>query len=160
MRELANENEKQGHKMALMLTGGFRSLGGMQEALQSGAVDMVGMARPFADAHRTVSTLLATSAAGGVTPSFDNAFPRPNLSFLIDAFEVPLQNFWHQYQMHRLASGQEADFNASKIKIFLSNCMGYIWNPRNSSARGWFIMLLLLAVSLLCFGTALRWFLY
>ncbi len=35
-------------RMPLMLTGGFRSAGAMQSALESGAVDVVGVARPMA----------------------------------------------------------------------------------------------------------------
>lgn len=83
----------------LMVTGGFRSAAGMTEALASGAVDMTGVARPFAqDPHFGKHVL--------ENPSFESPV-RPIKSGLkkIDAMAI-MEISWYTMQIERIARGK------------------------------------------------------
>ena len=141
-------------RLALMLTGGFRSLSGMHDALRSGAVDLIGMARPFAAAPRAVGALLVQSTAlvygkpdSVARPAQEPAFAAYDLSMPLPGFEAAAQNIWHQAQMKRLANGLEPDLALPVLREVLLNSNAYIWEPRNSSVRGWLLVLTLSAAA-------------
>jgi 2,4-dienoyl-CoA reductase-like NADH-dependent reductase (Old Yellow Enzyme family) len=87
-------------RLPLMLTGGFRTLSGMAEAVGSGAVDVVGLARPLALEPDLPARLLA----GTVTRS-DVAPRRVGLPMLDGLNEI----FWYTHQLHRMAEGRSPD---------------------------------------------------
>lgn len=91
-------------KLPLMLTGGFRTLDGMAEALESGAVDVIGLGRPLALEPDLPARLLAGEAtASSARPQ------RVGISMLDGANEI----FWYTHQLHRMARGQAPDAGLS-----------------------------------------------
>jgi len=82
-------------KMPVMVTGGFRTVAGMAEALESGALDLVGIGRPM---------LVETDQPRRILSGEVQVAPRP---------EAGLQVFqilpWFNAQFERLADGLEPD---------------------------------------------------
>jgi 2,4-dienoyl-CoA reductase-like NADH-dependent reductase (Old Yellow Enzyme family) len=63
-------------KVPLMVTGGFRSRAGMEAALASGALDVIGMARPFAADPRVAAKLLSGEIDEAPFPDRSPVIPR------------------------------------------------------------------------------------
>lgn len=84
----------------LMLTGGFRSLGGMRAAVADGAVDVVGLGRPMCVDPELPTRLLDGTAEPVVLP------PRRVGVRELDAI---LEVFWYTQQLHRIAAGRDPD---------------------------------------------------
>jgi hypothetical protein len=116
----------------IMLTGGFRSNKGIDDAIRSGVVDMVGIARPFCTEPDRIKSL--------IDPSFLLDTKKEVIITLVSpilhipgwtAMDAGLQNLWHQRQIERLACGQEPD-----VKIGLMYCLlvqsvaAYLISPR------------------------------
>ncbi|MFF7603074.1 NADH:flavin oxidoreductase/NADH oxidase family protein [Streptomyces mirabilis] len=81
----------------LMLTGGFRSRQGMNDALDSGAVDVVGLARPITYEPDLPQRLLdGTAEKSLVTPK---TLGHKNIDDL-------LNSAWHQQQIARMGRGK------------------------------------------------------
>lgn len=79
----------------LMVTGGFRTLKGMEDALSSGALDLIGLARPFAIDPNIANNLLnKTVLRSEVTAK------ATGIQF-VDAV-VPLEITWYTQQLHRM----------------------------------------------------------
>lgn len=84
----------------LMVTGGFRTVAGMEAALGSGSVDVVGLGRPFC-----------------VDPDFPNALlagrqsevPRPSLDTGVKQLDAMVQGGWYLAQLHRMGEGARPD---------------------------------------------------
>jgi 2,4-dienoyl-CoA reductase-like NADH-dependent reductase (Old Yellow Enzyme family) len=100
-------------KVPLMVTGGFRTLAGMQGALASGEVDVIGLARPLCIDPDYCNKLLA----GTITQ-----LPSPDLSSSIDpaqfgnpgpetvrVMEVAAGTAYYFNQIIRLSQGQDAE---------------------------------------------------
>ena len=87
-------------KLPLLLTGGFRSRAAMSDALSSGAIDVVGLARPLAVEPDLAGRLLSGAA--------DRAAP-VRLHTGIASVDAALTGAWFQVQLERLASGAQAD---------------------------------------------------
>lgn len=86
-------------KSPLMLTGGFRTRAGMEEALE-GAVDVVGLARPLAVEPDLPSALL----------SGERDAARPvKLATGIANLDSVIQGSWYQTQLDRMGRGLEPD---------------------------------------------------
>jgi 2,4-dienoyl-CoA reductase-like NADH-dependent reductase (Old Yellow Enzyme family) len=100
-------------KTPLMVTGGFRSRAGMEAALQSGACDLVGLARPLCVAPDGPGELLAGARTlpapeatlrlgpGPLAPSSRNAMVK-----MLNGFGVQA---WFCQQILNLAAGQAPD---------------------------------------------------
>jgi 2,4-dienoyl-CoA reductase-like NADH-dependent reductase (Old Yellow Enzyme family) len=100
-------------KTPLMVTGGFRTRVGMEAALQSGACDLVGLARPLCVAPDGPAALLAGAEAlpspeatlrlgpGPLSPSSSNAMVK-----MLNGFGVQA---WFCQQILNLAAGQAPD---------------------------------------------------
>lgn len=87
-------------RMPLMLTGGFRTPAGIAAALDGGAVDVVGIARPMAVEPEWPRALLdGTAQDSRVEPK------RTGVRALDGLIEIA----WYTHQIHRLARGQEPD---------------------------------------------------
>jgi len=93
-------------KCPLMLTGGFRSLSAMQTALETGEIDVVGMARPLAiepDLPRRLmqeqNVISRVHPISSGIASLDKLFP--------------LEISWYTQQLQRMGKGLEPDVDAS-----------------------------------------------
>jgi len=86
--------------LPLLLTGGMRTATVMGDAITSGAVDMVGLARPMTVEPDLPARLLAGSTAGAADIQ---VHVRPRL---LDDF---LQVAWFQQQIHRMGRGLDPD---------------------------------------------------
>lgn len=80
----------------LMLTGGFRSHTAMADAVSSGSVDVIGLARPITHDPTFPHRLLTDPAACSATPT-----PKLGHKLLDDL----LNSSWHQQQLARLGRG-------------------------------------------------------
>lgn len=101
------ERVRKSLKAPLMLTGGFRSREGMQTALASGALDVVGMARPLAVEPDLPGRLIAGTAERSL------AEPR---RLGIAMLEGVTELSWHTMQLHRLGAGKEPDPSLSPAR--------------------------------------------
>ena len=85
-------------RVPLLLTGGFRTLEGMDAALSSGAIDVVGLARPLAVEPDLPARLL----------SGESTAARPiKLSTGWKKLDALVQATWYQAQLVRLARGED-----------------------------------------------------
>ncbi len=86
-------------QVPLVVTGGFRTAKAMSNALASGALDMVGIARPVSVFPNLANQLLTNPATNG-----SYAYPSTGIKF-IDKIAVMDIN-WHEHQLKLLSSGQ------------------------------------------------------
>ena len=102
--------------MPLMVTGGFRSLGGMATALSSGAMDLIGLARGLAIEPDLPQRLLA-----GHEPQYA---VRP-ISTGIKAIDrmALMEVVWYSRQLRRMAKGQAPKPNESGLWSFCANLL-------------------------------------
>lgn len=100
----------------LMVTGGFRSLGGMATALGSGAMDLIGLARGLAIEPDLPQRLLA-----GHEPQYA---VRP-ISTGIKAIDrmALMEVVWYSRQLRRMAKGQAPKPNESGLWSFCANLL-------------------------------------
>lgn len=107
-------------KVQLMVTGGFRTLAGMNAALQSGALDIVGIARLMAIDPDAPSALL-----GG----FDsNQRVRPISTGIkaVDRMGI-MEVLWYTRQVKRIAQGRNPAPRESGLWAFLSSVINSGW---------------------------------
>ena len=119
-------------KVPLLVTGGFRTSQAMESALEEGACDLIGLARPYC-----VATDLAQQILNGLmteTPRIEQTLRLgrwqvlgPNSPFrLIKMINGFGQQAWFCEQIRRLASGQEADMKLgllSALRAYQANEM-------------------------------------
>jgi 2,4-dienoyl-CoA reductase-like NADH-dependent reductase (Old Yellow Enzyme family) len=107
-------------QVPLMLTGGFRTLGGMNAALQSGALDVVGLARLLAidpDAPRAL--LQGRESAQRVRPISTGIKA-------VDRMGI-MEILWYSRQLKRIAEGGNPDPRESGLLAFLASLMKSGW---------------------------------
>lgn len=101
-------------KTPLMLTGGFRSRQGMDEALASQACDVIGLARSLAVRPQWPRQLLAGEPVDSEVMPLTTGFKSLDKLF-------PLEIIWYTQQIHRMGKGLEPDPRAhvlgSAIKV-------------------------------------------
>ncbi len=105
--------------LPIMLTGGFRTRGGMEEALSAGATDLVGMARPLAFDPDLPARLLDGRADAATAVKLATGFK------MLDSM---IQGGWYQAQMKRLARGGEPSPRLSRPRA--------VWEYLVSGPRG------------------------
>lgn len=88
-------------KIPLVVTGGFRSAGAMNQALASGATDMIGLARPLAVDPALSNKLVADSGYAIQLRKLSTGFPRLDAMTMLDIT-------WYEHQLARLGSGKAA----------------------------------------------------
>ncbi|NOR49516.1 MAG: NADH oxidase, partial [Desulfuromonadales bacterium] len=93
-------------QVPLVMTGGFRSAPAMDAALKSGAVDMIGLARPLTVDPHFSAKLLANDEHRITLKKLTTGFSR--LDFL-----VFLDVTWYQQQMELIAQGKSTNPNSS-----------------------------------------------
>ena len=102
------EGIRQAFKRPLMLTGGLRSASVMNEVLESGAVDVIGLARPLAVDPDFPAKLLAgdRSIVSPVTP----------VRFINKQVSAMAEAGYHGAQLERMADGKEPDAGLSPLR--------------------------------------------
>jgi 2,4-dienoyl-CoA reductase-like NADH-dependent reductase (Old Yellow Enzyme family) len=105
----------------LVVTGGFRSAEGMAEAIHSGAVDMVGLARGLA-----LETDLPNRLLAGQAPRFQVRPIRTRIP-MVDRMAI-MEVVWYTRQLHRIGRGQRPQPNASGLKVFLGYAAKSLWH--------------------------------
>ncbi|WP_370944561.1 NADH:flavin oxidoreductase/NADH oxidase family protein [Amycolatopsis sp. cg5] len=86
--------------VALMVTGGFATVAGMNEALRSGALDVIGLGRPM-----IVDPELPRRLLGGEDVRAERLCPKTGIRLADSLLEIQ----WHTQQMHRVAAGKPVD---------------------------------------------------
>lgn len=112
-------------KMPLMVTGGFRSTAGMNEALAGGDVDMIGLGRPLCTDPDFPAKILAGELEVGPDVEKDLAigpgFLGPNSRIAaIKAVNAFARIGWYYEQIYRLADGLQADLSMSAFRALLA----------------------------------------
>jgi 2,4-dienoyl-CoA reductase-like NADH-dependent reductase (Old Yellow Enzyme family) len=100
-------------KTPLMLTGGFRSSQGMNQALAAGVCDMVGIARSLAINPDFSNELLSGKDVKSLVKPLSTGFP-----FLDRTF--PLEIVWYTDQIHLMGKGQDPNIKRSPLRSVLS----------------------------------------
>lgn len=115
------EKARQAVKTPLMLTGGFRTAEGMAEAISSGAVDFVGVARSLAIEPDAPNRLLSgQQPRHQVKPIKTGIKPIDKMALM----EVA----WYSRQLRRMANGCEPKPNESGLVSFLIGMTENGWN--------------------------------
>ncbi|WP_410620589.1 NADH:flavin oxidoreductase/NADH oxidase family protein [Amycolatopsis sp. cmx-8-4] len=94
--------------VALMVTGGFTTPGGMADALGSGEVDVVGLGRPLVVDPGLPARLLA-----GEDVEARRRCPKTGIRLADSLLEIQ----WHTRQMHRIASGRPVDRRGAALTL-------------------------------------------
>lgn len=95
-------------KTPLVVTGGFRSAAGMAEAIASGAVDFVGVARSLAIEPDLPNRLLAGKEALHAVKPISTGVP------MVDKMAM-MEVMWYSRQLHRMARGKSPKPNESGL---------------------------------------------
>jgi len=112
-------------KMPLMVTGGFRSAQGINEALSDGDVDVIGLARPLCVDPDFPAKVLSGQLEGA--PDVDTNLrlgpgwlgPASPIA-LIKAANAFARIGWYYEQIYRLADGLEPDLSMSAIRALIA----------------------------------------
>jgi len=102
-------------RVPLLVTGGFRTRAGMDDALETGATDLVGLARPLATEPDLPNRLLDGSA--------EAALPI-KLATGIKKLDSMVQGGWYQLQIQRMARGETPDLKLSRIRAVVQAVAG------------------------------------
>ena len=108
-------------KMPLMLTGGFRTADGMNQALASGAIDVVGMARPLALEPDLPAALLSGTRAAAIEVQLSTG--RATLDSMITGS-------WYQHQLRRMGRGCEPKPSLSRTAAIVHYLIDYLRHGR------------------------------
>jgi 2,4-dienoyl-CoA reductase-like NADH-dependent reductase (Old Yellow Enzyme family) len=104
----------------LMVTGGFRSAAGMEAALASGALDMVGLARLLAiDPDAPAALLQGRDSGQTVRPVMTGLKP-------VDRMGI-MEVLWYTRQLKRIANGAEPRPDESGLAAFLKSAVMSGW---------------------------------
>ncbi len=107
-------------KVPLMVTGGFRSVAGMNAALNSGALDLVGVARLLAiDPNAPAKLLQGQDSTHQVRPIKTGIPP-------IDRMGV-MEIFWYTLQLNRMGKGGNPKPHESGLLAFLKSLLRSGW---------------------------------
>jgi 2,4-dienoyl-CoA reductase-like NADH-dependent reductase (Old Yellow Enzyme family) len=102
-------------RLPLMVTGGFRSRAVMNSAIDGGAVDVVGLARPMVLEPDLPAKLLGDQS--------DSARP-VNVSIGVKRLDPLLQGAFYQAQIRRVASGLDPRMNISRFAAVVAYLTG------------------------------------
>lgn len=112
-------------KMPLMVTGGFRTRGGMDKALASDACDFIGIARPLAVEPDAPNNLLAgRDVRHAVKPVKTGIKPIDKAGFM--------EIIWYAAQFKAMAKNEAPNPKLSPLKVFAK----YAWGNVKASLKG------------------------
>lgn len=121
----------------LMITGGFRTLGGMESALSEGHTQMIGLARPFCVQPDFPNLLMDGTIQelpkNEVNLSFGKGFlSRSSKNDMIRSLGSQGEAGWYYYQILRLSEGKAAEPNLGMVKALFSH---FVRDFRNNQKR-------------------------
>ncbi|QEY24135.1 NADH:flavin oxidoreductase/NADH oxidase family protein [Neisseria animalis] len=99
----------------LVITGGFRSQTAMSEAVASGVLDMVGLAKPFA-----LLPDLPNRIFGGTYQTLTTPQPRLGVAKLDKMLGSMVEMNWYMHQMKLISQGKQPNPNKSAWGIFFA----------------------------------------
>ena len=95
----------------LMLTGGFRTASIMEECLKKGAMDFIGLGRPFCMYPYLTKELINGSRTQCHIPHVKTGVEKIDLSGM-------LVTPWYMFQLHRIGNGMEPDPNMDPWEVY------------------------------------------
>ena len=101
----------------LMVTGGFRTVAGMNAALESGACDFIGMARPFAVEPDVTNRLIAGQDVRYAVDKIKTGIS------MIDKMAI-MEVIWYAAQFKDIAEGKRPNPKLSPLKVFFHYLKG------------------------------------
>ena len=101
----------------LMVTGGFRTAAGMNAALESGACDFIGMARPFAVEPDVTNRLIAGQDVRYAVDKIKTGIS------MIDKMAI-MEVIWYAAQFKDIAEGKRPNPKLSPLKVFFHYLKG------------------------------------
>eukprot|EP00164_Ancoracysta_twista_P005963 GFYU01008215.1.p1 GENE.GFYU01008215.1~~GFYU01008215.1.p1 ORF type:complete len:246 (-),score=71.64 GFYU01008215.1:488-1189(-) len=125
--EFAEEVRRVLPHVPLMVTGGFRAVEGMNDAIASGITDIVGLGRPACHDLAVAAKLLS-----GATTNIE----LPNVTVGNPALDNGLEALFYQCQFDRYGRGLE--YNPKQSLVYCLTVMlgaRYIWDPRAYSSK-------------------------
>ena len=111
------ERIRQEVRCHLMVTGGFRTVQGMNTALASGACDFIGIARPFAVEPGLAHRLLAGQDVRYGVDKIKTGIP------LVDKMAI-MEIIWYAAQFKDIAQGKQPNPKLSPLKVFFKYLKG------------------------------------
>src|SRR4029079_4808132 len=102
------EKVREKTRLPLMVTGGFRSVAGMEDALASGAVDVIGLGRPLAVEPDLPARLIDGRAERAIST---------DLSTGLKKLDALLQGAFYAEQIRRVSRGLEPDPTLGKLYV-------------------------------------------
>jgi 2,4-dienoyl-CoA reductase-like NADH-dependent reductase (Old Yellow Enzyme family) len=103
----------------LMVTGGFRTAAGMNAALESGACDFIGMARPFAVEPDVTNRLIAGQDVRYAVDKIKTGIS------MIDKMAI-MEVIWYAAQFKDIAEGKRPNPKLSPLKVFFNYLKGNV----------------------------------
>jgi len=98
----------------LMLTGGFRTVSVMDNAIQQNKLDIIGLARPFA-----LIPDLAHQIFNGTLNHLKLPSPKTGFKMLDSSGFIDIK--WHEMQIHRLGKNKKPKPNLSPFLVIAHN---------------------------------------
>ncbi len=111
------ERARSHSKVPLMLTGGFRSLEGMESALASGAVDVIGMARPLAIEPGLPAALLSGASTAALPIRLGTGFK---------TLDSAMVGAWYQHQIGRMGRGKPPNPSMGRLAALAQYVVNYM----------------------------------
>ncbi len=99
----------------LAVTGGFRSRAAMQEALQAGDCDVIGIARPAAVVPDAADAILSERLPVLTTRELSYGIPSSLKAIDGKALDGVLNIGWHTDQLHRMGAGKQPDLKRGRF---------------------------------------------
>lgn len=96
--------------MPLVVTGGFRSGSAMNAALESGATDMIGLARPLAVYPDLPNKLMEDN-------DHETTLKRPSTGIRMVDRMAMLDITWYEYQLYRIGRGKKINLNQNSWSV-------------------------------------------
>ena len=113
------ENIRKQVKCHLMVTGGFRTVAGMNAALDSGACEFIGIARPLAVETDLTDRLIAGQDVRYAVDKIKTGIP------MVDKMAI-MEIIWYAAQFKEIAQGKRPNPKLSPLKVFLKYATGNI----------------------------------
>ena len=104
-------------KCHLMVTGGFRTVEGMNAALDSGACEFIGIARPFAVEPALADRLIAGQDVRYGVDKIKTGIP------LVDKMAI-MEIIWYAAQFKAIGEGKQPNPKLSPLKVFFNYLKG------------------------------------